>query len=159
MRARQKGGHSRRPSCDVHGDGGTPASQVARTAWQVCRQEYRAWSIDGSRVGGVCAIGRRAHAAGLHRIERCEGSLFSGGERSRLSALQLWRQGHVVGVMLPARWTGSRFAGSTASRFSKIGIAGVLARGQWENGKGMEVPMLARHDGIHPAILAPDKLP
>lgn len=90
---------------------------------------------------------------------RCEGSLFSGGERSRLSALQLWRQGHVVGVMMPARWTGSRFAGSTASCFSKIGIAGVLARGQWENGKGMEVPMLARHDGIHPAILAPDKLP
>lgn len=58
---------------------------LARTVGQACRQINGVWSIDGLSVGSVCAIGRRANGAGLDRIERCEGSLLAGGERSRLS--------------------------------------------------------------------------
>jgi hypothetical protein len=42
---------------------------LARTAGQACRQTHVVWSIDGLRVRGLCAIGRRANDAGLHRVE------------------------------------------------------------------------------------------
>jgi len=47
----QKRGHSRSRACNLHRDGGSPASRSdSRTA---CRQTYGVWSIDGESQGSL----------------------------------------------------------------------------------------------------------